>query len=183
MSGFFRLTVTEFKLFLRDRAALFVALGIPLGLLLVFGGMVADAGPSADVRAREGFFSSLAVALPLAMLGLFTIPTYLGAYREKGILRRLATTPLHPALLLGAQLLVHLAVALVGVLLVILVGHLALQIRVPQNLLGFLFAFILSASALFTLGLLIAALAPNGRAVGGIGSLLNFPLLFLAGAR
>lgn len=36
MRGFFRLTLIEFKLFLRDGAALFVVLGIPMGLLLIF---------------------------------------------------------------------------------------------------------------------------------------------------
>jgi ABC-2 type transport system permease protein len=49
------------------------------------------------------------------MLALFTIPTYLGTYREKGVLRRLCVTPVHPATLLVAQLAVHAAMVFVGV--------------------------------------------------------------------
>ena len=181
MTGLFRLTITELRLFLRDGTAVFVVLGMPIGLLLIFGSMVDSTNPSGDIRASEGFFSAMALALSIGMLGLFTIPTYLGTYREKGILRRLSLTPVHPAMLLGAQLMVNMMMAFVGMLLVMLVGNLGLAISMPQDVLGFLIAFVLSASALFMVGLLLAAVAPSGRAAGGLGSLLNFPLLFFAG--
>jgi ABC-2 type transport system permease protein len=115
MRGLLRLTVTEFKLLLlllRDTTALFVVLALPIGFLLVFGSMVSGGDPSEDPRASKEFFSAMAVSISLGMLALFTIPTYLGTYREKGILRRLSVTPVHPATLLVAQLAVHAAMAL-----------------------------------------------------------------------
>ncbi len=186
MKGLFNLTVTEFKLLLRDATALFVVLALPVGFLLIFGSMVSGGGsgatPDAVPHASQEFFSAMAVSITLGMLALFTIPTYLGTYREKGILRRLSVTPVRPAALLVAQLAVHAAMAVVGVALVIVVGNAILGVGVPQNLPGFLIAFVLGVASLFTLGLLIAAIAPSGRAAGGIGPLLFFPLLFFAGA-
>jgi ABC-2 type transport system permease protein len=44
------------------------------------------------------------IAFVLAMLAISVLPTYLATYREKGILRRLSTTPVQPSGLLLAQL-------------------------------------------------------------------------------
>ena len=41
--------------------------------------------------------------------------------------------------------------------------------------------FLAGTAAVFAIGLLIAALAPNGRAANGIGVLLYFPMAYLAG--
>ena len=51
----------------------------------------------------------------------------------------------------------------------------------PGQLAGFVLAFLLSAAGVFALGLLIAALAPAGKAGNSIGTLLFFPLMFFAG--
>src|SRR5262249_13914055 len=107
MNALRKLTYVEFKLFLRDPVALFFVLALPLGFLLIFG--------LSSARGRLGtFLPAMEVALALGMVGLFTLPTYLATYREKGILRRLATTPVHPALLLITQLLINLLMAAVA---------------------------------------------------------------------
>jgi ABC-2 type transport system permease protein len=94
------------------------------------------------------------------------VPTYLATYREKGILRRLSTTPVHPAGLLGAQVAMALLIALFAVTLVLGVG---------------IVAFVLAAASLLSVGVLVAAVAPSGRAASGIGTMLFFPMMFFAG--
>jgi ABC-2 type transport system permease protein len=86
-----------------------------------------------------------------------------------------------PSRLLAAQLLVNLAAVVVVVALIVGVGALALGIALPGNPAGFLLSLVLGAPALFSVGLLVAALAPTGRAAGGIGSALFFPMLALGG--
>src|SRR5262249_53753270 len=153
----------------------FFVLALPLGFLLIFG--------LSSARGTLGtFLPAMEVALALGMVGLFTLPTYLATYREKGILRRLATTPVHPALLLITQLLINLLMAAVAAALVVTIGRLALGIAVPENMPGFLLALVCGVSALFSVGLLVAAVAPRGPAASAIGALLLYPSLFLAGA-
>jgi ABC-2 type transport system permease protein len=50
-----------------------------------------------------------------------------------------------------------------------------------KQFLGFLITLIFLAASLFTIGLLVAAIAPNGRAANGIGGLLVWPMMFSAG--
>ena len=96
-------------------------------------------------------------------------------YREKGVLRRLSTTPANPWSLLTAQLTVNMGVAVVSVIVLIVVGNVVFQIPVPQDPLGFAAAFLLGMSALFALGLLVAAVAPTP----GIATALFVPLFAL----
>ncbi len=122
------------------------------------------------------------VTLALGMTGLFTLPTYLAAYREKGILRRMSTTPVHPTLLLIAQLVVNVLMALVALALLIGLSNAVLGIAIPKNIVGFLEGFFLGVSAMFSVGLLVAAVASGGRAASALGAVLLYPSLFFAGA-
>jgi ABC-2 type transport system permease protein len=170
-----RLTLIELKLVLRDPISLFFVLTLPLGFLLIFG-LTAQGGPI------DLYLPSMQVTLALGMTGLFTLPTYLAAYREKGILRRMSTTPVHPTFLLIAQLVVNMVLALVALALLIGLSKIVLGIALPQNIVGFLGGFFLGVSAMFSVGLLIAAVASGGRAASALGALLLYPSLFLAGA-
>ena len=171
MSALIKLTYVELKLLLRDVGSLISILAIPLFILLIFG-------LSFDVK--DSLLPSMAVAIALALNALYVVPTYLGTYREKGILRRLSTTPMHPATLLAAQLIIHLLAALASVALVV-VAAATMGIAPPGHVPGALAAFGLGTTAMFAIGVLIAALAPNGRVATGIGVLLYWPLAFLGG--
>lgn len=183
MKSLGRLIGIETKLFLREPVTLIFAVILPLGLMLIFG-LGFDSMPAGDGTGQHGqptFLPALSLMIAIGMLGFFGLPSVLGGYREKGILRRLSTTPVHPAKLLVAQLVVQLATAVVAVIMLVLVGHLVLGLPLPQNLPGFAIATVLGLSSLFALGLVIAALSPTARIAGSVGPLLFFPLLFLAG--
>ena len=59
--------------------------------------------------------------------------------------------------------------AIVVVALVLGVGAAAFGTDLPRNPIGFLAAFLLVAASLFAMGLVVAALAPSGRAATGMG--------------
>jgi ABC-2 type transport system permease protein len=109
------------------------------------------------------------------------MPAALAGYRERRILRRLATTPIGPARVLAAQLAVNLALILAATAGIVTVGRLAFHVALPGNGPAFLIALGFTAAAMLALGLLVAALAPNGRAAGAIGAVLFFPMMFFAG--
>jgi ABC-2 type transport system permease protein len=96
-------------------------------------------------------------------------------------LRRLSATPVRPAAVLLAKMIVWLATVLVSVTLVITVSRLAFHVPLPVKLGWFVLSVALGVAALFALGLLVAAVAPTSRAAAGLGWLLFFPNMFLAG--
>lgn len=171
MNGLATLTKMELRLLSRDLGSLVSMLAIPLFVLLIFG---------FSYQAQDSALPSMSVAIALALNSLYVVPTYLGTYREKGILRRLATTPMAPATLLAAQLLIHLLLTTVSAACVVAAAGL-MGINPPRHIPGAAAAFGLGVLAMFGLGVLIAALAPSGRAASGIGVLLYFPLAFLGG--
>jgi ABC-2 type transport system permease protein len=177
MSELVKITRLEAKLFFREFATWFVALVLPTFILLVMGAILAPHKPDkffGGLRFIDVFVPSL-VVVTLATLGVNTLPIRLVTYREKGVLRRLSTTPVQPTKLLTAQLLINMVVAVAAVLLLIIVGRLAFQIPIPRHPVGFCVTFLLGMSSLSALGLLVAAVAPTARS----GALLALPLYFV----
>jgi ABC-2 type transport system permease protein len=184
MSALTTLTKTEARLFVRDPMALFWGLAFPAGLLVIIGLVFPGAqDPSPDLGGSRlvDLYAPVALGLALATLGISVLPVILATARERGVLRRLATTPVHPARMVMAQLLVHLAVAVVSGILAVAIGVAFLKVTVPENLPGFILAFLLGAASMFGIGLLIGALAPTASSAQGIGLTVYFPLLFFAG--
>jgi ABC-2 type transport system permease protein len=186
MRGLAKLTTIEAKvLFLRDPVVLLVALAVPIGILLVFGLPGFAREPAAVLggqRPIDTVLPSIALAISVAVLAISALPGYLAIYREKGILRRLSTTPASPAMLLVAQVAVNLAMLLVALGLVLAIGAVWLDMAMPASVGWFVVAFVLGAAALFAVGMVIAAVAPTARAANAIGMLVFFPSLFFAGA-
>jgi ABC-2 type transport system permease protein len=183
MTALVKMTQVEAKLFVRDRVSAPLTIGLPVVLLVAFGLIPGFSDPNPDLSGQTGteLIAAIGVGLTLAMLGLSVLPTTLSNYRERGILRRLGASPVHPRTLLTAQLLVYVAAAVVSVVLLLAVGTVALDLPLPDQLAGFALSMLLGIAALFTVGLLIAAVASSTRAANAISMTLFFPSLFLAG--
>ena len=65
------------------------------------------------LRFIDVFVPSL-VVITVGTLGIQTLPIRLATYREKGVLRRLSTTPAHPLRLLVAQLVIYAVTAVIA---------------------------------------------------------------------
>jgi ABC-2 type transport system permease protein len=183
--GLAKLTTIEAKvLFLRDPVWLLVAMAVPIGILLVFGPPGFAREPAAELggqRPIDTVLPSVALATNVGVLAISALPIYLATCREKGILRRLSTTPASPATLLVAQVAVNLAMALVVLALVLGIGATWLDMAMPASVGWFAVAFTLGTVALFAVGLAIAAAAPTTRSANAVGLLVFFPSLFFAG--
>ncbi len=174
MSNLTKITAIEAKLMLREPGILLVGLLLPAVVLLAIGLIFAPHLPDPALGGRR-FIDLLApsmLVITLATLGIQTMPARLVKDRESGVLRRLSTTPARPLTIVVAQLLVNMTVAIGGTVVLIVAGFVAYQIPVPQDLLGFGVAFLLGMSALFALGLLVAAIAPSA----GVATAIALPL-------
>ena len=184
MNRLARITWLETKLFFREPASWVIALVLPTFVLVVLGSLPALRAPQeifGGQRFVDIFLPSLMV-ITLATLGVNSLPMRLVSQREKGVLRRLATTPVHPALLLAAQIIINLALAIGAVLLLIGVGNVLFDVPLPQNGAGFVASFLLGLSSVLTTDLLIAAVARTTRSGAALAMPLYFVVMFLGGA-
>ena len=88
---------------------------------------------------------------------------------------------MHPSYLLIAHLVINLGAALLSIALLMVVGNLAFDIPLPQHLPAFALALVAGVTALFAIGLIVAAVAPSTRAVSGFATLLFVCVMFFGG--
>ncbi len=178
-----QLALSELKMFVRSKAGPIFAIGLPLALLIIFGNIPFYN----EHRDNLGGYTLLDVYVPiltafvLATLSFNVLPGVLVGYREKGVLRRLQTTPVGPARVLVAQLLVNLATAAVSMIAVLLVARLAFGVALPRQIGGYLVAVVLAALALMTIGLFIAAASPGSQVADAVGTTVFYVMMFFAG--
>lgn len=184
MSSLTRLAGSEARLFLREPMSVFFALAFPAVLVVVMGNAIpAFSEPSADFGGELpiNLYLPIVLALAVGTVTMTSLLTVLSQYRERGVLKRLATTPVKPSALIGAQLVVNIAALVAGSALMMAAAAVAFGSRGPENWPALVVAFLLGSSAMIGVALFIAAVTPNSRASAGIGSLIYFPMLFFAG--
>jgi ABC-2 type transport system permease protein len=184
MKALAKLTGTESKLFLREPVGSFFAIVFPAVLIAVLGSVLPGfTEPAAEMGGRRpiDIYLPVTLALAIATVCMITLLGVLSAYRERGVLRRLSTTPVSPAALLGAQLIVNVGALVTGSLLAYGTAAVLFHVPPPANVAGTVLAFVLGSAAMGAVALLIAAVAPGTRASSGIGSLVYFPMMFAAG--
>ncbi|MFF4276963.1 ABC transporter permease [Streptomyces sp. NPDC001536] len=174
---------TELRLLRREPGALFWMLAFPTLLLVILGSIPAFH----DHEDNLGGLRTIDVYVPVTVLlglivgGVQAMPQTLTGYREQGILRRMSTTPVRPAALLSAQLVVYASAALASALTALLVGRLAFDVRLPEQPFGYVLALVLAVLAVLALGAVISALSRTTKIAAAIGSAVFFPAMFCAG--
>ena len=183
MSAFLRLTVVETKLFFREPIVVFLALAFA-PLLIVVLGLIPTLGepdPDLDFIRPITLYVPIIITMGIALFSLDGLSQLLASYREKGVLRRMRTTPVRPVVLLFAQLLMATVLSATTLVIVVVIAWLAFDVDLPRNPAGYIISFLLLAIAVFAVGLLIAAVSPSAKSANAIGILAFFPLAFFAG--
>jgi ABC-2 type transport system permease protein len=182
-SALLKLSLTELKLLSRERVRTALPVAVPLILLIILGSIRSLRQPVALYGGASfvDIYTTTLVVMGLALLALTAMPMMLADYRERGVLRRLQTTPIGPIRVLVAQLVADLAVAAAMVVLLLAVARIGFAVPLPRQPTAFVLTALLAAAALLAAGLLVAAIAPNGRVARGIGALLFYPMMFFAG--
>jgi ABC-2 type transport system permease protein len=183
MSSLMKLIQIEGRLFWRDPMSVTIGLLLPTVILIGIGAVPMLREPAEDMGGQRfiDYFAPSAIVMAVAVIGMTNLPAVLATYRERGVLRRMKATPVHPAKLLLAQLIVNLGAALAAALLVIVAGNLTFDVPLPQHLLGFVIAFVLGISSVFAIGMLVAAVAPTSRAASGLSTVLFMAVMFFGG--
>ncbi|TNM25938.1 ABC transporter permease [Streptomyces sedi] len=173
----------EARLFLREPGTLFWVLGFP-PLLLAILGLVP---PFREAEGELGGLRPIDVYVPVTVLvavivvGAQAMPPLLAGYRERGILRRMSTTPMRPSALLSAQMWLHGAAALVSAALSLAIGRVFYDVGLPDHALGYALTLLLAVAAALALGALLGARVRTARVATAVGSAVFFPMLFTTG--
>ncbi|WP_250444378.1 ABC transporter permease [Actinotalea sp. C106] len=187
MTALRALTLAEGRLYLRDAGTAFFALAFPTVLLVLMAfALPGMRDPIEDLPGFAGLrpidlYAPVAVAMAIATTSLTTFPAVFGTYREKGVLRRLSTTPLPASRLLVAQVSINIAALVVAVAAALTAASFAFEVAAPSQPGVVLVAFLLGAAHMTALGCVLAAVVPTASSANGLGMLLYFPMLFLAG--
>jgi ABC-2 type transport system permease protein len=165
---------TNFRLFLRNRMTMFWNIVFPIGLMLLFGAIYSKQ-PGAITYLSTGM-----VVLSLMSNGIIGNAVGLATWRERGILRRIQTTPLPVWQLLLARIITQ------GV---IMVGQAGLLVATSVlvfgadyeagNLLRAVPVVILGALLFMAIGQVVAALVQKAETVQMAAQVVYFPLMFL----
>jgi ABC-2 type transport system permease protein len=183
MKSLLKMTWMEAKLFLREPASAFFTLVFPLIYLFIFG-MISGNEPTPQFggqRTIDASIPGLAASI-ICITGLMSTTMTMSTYREKGILRRLRTTPVSPLIVLAAQVIVIFAMTCLGMLLLIIAGKLVYDVHFEGNAFSMLGGFVLSSLSFFGIGFILAGIMPTVRSAWVIAMVLLYPMLLLSGA-
>lgn len=181
MRPFLTLARVEVALFIREPAAVFFTLGLPLLLLALQGGQNT---PEPEL----GGFGPIDVMVPGYVLlvmctsGIMALPETLASYRERGFLRRIRVSPLRPWQILGAHAVTHLGMSLLGLLLLAGAGISAFNLNPPASAAATALALVASAVAVVAVGLLLGAVLPTARTTQAVAAMIYFPAILVSGA-
>ena len=180
---FSELLKVEGKLALREPTGLGMGVVFPIILLIVFGFIGKEVPGNVGVTGLTilDLYIPTIMVIGFISLGISSLPVTVVRYRELGWLRRISTTPLHPSKILAAQLTLNLILALATILIVIFGGEIIFGASLNVGILYFVLSLILSIAAIFSLGLVVAAVAPSQTVASGLAGSLFFGLLFLSG--
>lgn len=184
MPALLKLVKVETALFLRDSATVVFGVLFPAGLLLVLGSIPAlrEVSPENGGLRSIDIWAPTALVFGMVMIAVQHIPAVVATYRERGILRRLSTTPAHPRGVLLAQMMVAFASVVVSAALMILLAWAVLDIAPPERPLAFVVASVVGYAALLGIGMISAAVARTSSAANQTGTLMFVALMFFGGA-
>ncbi|MCM6779083.1 ABC transporter permease [Nocardia sp. CDC159] len=173
----------EARLFVREPGALFWVLAFPSLLLLGLGLIpkYREWDPSLGGHRIIDFYVPSVVLVALVTASLLSMPSALTTYRERGILRRMRTTPARPSNLLVAQLVLHAAAAVIGAVLAVAVGRIVWGVALPQQHLAYVVTLLLATLSGLAMGAVITAVARTVKAAQAVGLAVFFPAMFAAG--
>ncbi|NAZ84746.1 ABC transporter permease [Kineococcus indalonis] len=183
MSAQVELVRAEARLAAREPVATFWVVAFPSLLLAVFAVIPVFRERQDDLGGLSllDLYLPINTTLALAFLGLHVLPGALAGYREKGVLRRLSTTPVGPVRVLLAQLAVSAVTGLAGTTLLLALGWGVFGVARPADPLPFLGVLVLCLLAMLGVGLALGALCATTKAAAVAGNVLFFPMMLLAG--
>jgi ABC-2 type transport system permease protein len=181
-AAFGMIVLNESRIARRLPLGLLVGVVRPTVLLVIIGSVRHDRQHLQALGGLTTFnaYVPIFLAMVIAALAFYGLPVPLAIYRDQGILRRLSVTPVPPAWVLAAQLVLNVCFAVAELILLLVVAMTGFGIAAPKSAGGLVLALFLSIAGVFPIGLWVSAIA-RPRTAGLLAALCFFPLMFFAG--
>jgi ABC-2 type transport system permease protein len=121
------------------------------------------------------------VAMMIMSNNLNGVSGQIASWRERGILRRMQSTPLHASSFIAAQITARLILNASQATIVLLVANLIFHTQVRGSWALLLMFVVLGTLTFMSIGFIVASLAKTPESAGPIAGLISFPMLFLGG--
>jgi len=181
LKGFWKLTWVETKVFVREPMGFVGSILMPVVIFVAFGRAFSADRSAMTSTLDLPFNVAILAALVIAVGAVQSLIAIISIYRESGILKRLRATPLSPVTILGAQVVVKLALTVVSLTLLVLAGRRLFPGVMQVNLFSFGAALLLGTLSILSLGFVLASLVPTARFAQLIGAVVMYPMLALSG--
>jgi ABC-2 type transport system permease protein len=189
MRGLLKLTWLEIRIFTREPLGFVAAIGIPAAMFLLLGrtgrDLASATGPGAEHSAGTTQFLAqdlpLFVSIFISINAALSLIAVISIYREGGILKRLRATPLRPAVILGAHVLVKLFFTGISLLIMLLAGRRFYPVPIHAHVAGFTLAVAVTTVTILCMGFIIASMVTTARFAQLIGSAFFYPMLVVSG--
>ncbi|MFA9432167.1 ABC transporter permease [Egicoccus sp. AB-alg2] len=172
-----QLGLAESRMVARDTSGLLVPIGMPVLIMVLAGLDAQEVVPGwGGMTVFDVYVVPLVLVMVVALVGVVNMPSFLATYRKTGVLRRLAVTPVHPAMVLVAQLLTSLVQTILGVAIALGVAATMFGLAAPRDLAAVVGVMTLATAAMYALGMLVAAVAPTPNASVALGLTIFFAI-------
>lgn len=182
MHAFAKLTWIELKLFAREPFAVIFTIVFPVIVLVVLVGSFEADDPAFGGSRPSDYYLASYVGVVIAAVGLIAVPVHIATYFERGIFQRFRASSLPVWTTVGSQVVVGLVMAIVGSAILILIGKVFYDARLPESPAMMFAGFLISTLSFLGLGMLIAVVTRTARAAQAVGLMLFFPMFLLGGA-
>ncbi len=121
------------------------------------------------------------IGMSVMQMSVFSVAFVFVQYKEKGVLRRLAATPMRPLQFVAANTITRLVVSVVQAIIFIVMGVLIMDAVVVGSYWLILLCILLGALMFLGLGFTISGVAKTVESIPALANLIVFPMLFLGG--
>jgi ABC-2 type transport system permease protein len=172
------------RTFWRNPASVFFAVALPLIFLFIFVSIFGNETTRVDGRAVKGstYYVPGILALALVSATAVNLAISLTVLRERGVLKRLRSTPLPPWVFMAGRICTATVVAFFLVVVVTVLGWLVYGVELPVSTIpGLASVVVMGTAACSALGFTLTAAIPNEDAAPAITNAIVLPLYFFSG--
>ena len=171
----------EQLIFWRNREAAFFTFFLPVIFFVLFGAIYGNDVISSEHVKGSSFLEAGMIGYGVASTAFAGLAITLTIRRESGVLKRIRSTPLPPAVYVAAALLSTFVVFLVEAAIIVALGRLLYGVAVPDRLASLFLALVLGAASFAALGVGLTSFVRSAEGSSAVVNAIYLPMAIISG--